>query len=584
MPAIPERVQSTAPNEIGFMQWTPAPACVGCGRARARAHHPGAGPREHEGPPLRRALATALLACAIAGAFGSAAQANVCDNFTGNGGSKLWANPANWSSGEPTSTKLACWPSGTTVVIEKDVVGVEAIHGGGLTLDESGIYLENPAATSTLSGALSITHGSTVLSFETSKPASLILEGALQWESGQVTVGITQGPGTSTTIGPGSSQAYLLTGGSITTASPVHIENSNFLTAGTSVTTTSTISLAPGLDLTTEGGDDGTFTAAGVEPNPGPDYGFGADTLMLTGGSTRVAAGTTLESGPLTIEGGTLQDDGTIGESTYGGTTTLATTTLTGGVLSGTGTVAGDLVNNGGTVAPGDAPGRLTVDGNYTQGPAGTLAIGLAGAGPGSEPDQLLVKGHARLAGTLSLADEAGFSPVAGEAFNVISSPNALEGAFTAVMGANGSFYGVEYEPDGISVKAVLRPPGNSLPPSISGSASVGQTLTCLPGTWSGSPQFSYRWARDGVAIAGATGSTHLVSAAEAGHTITCVVSAGNAAGSAGPVSSAGVSVPTRSPCPSHAQTGTWNSSRCSSREAFSICAARPCLSSPARR
>jgi hypothetical protein len=94
-------------------------------------------------------------------------------------------------------------------------------------------------------------------------------------------------------------------------------------------------------------------------------------------------------------------------------------------------------------------------------------------------------------------------------------------------------------------VQALAVAPSNTSPPTISGSASVGQTLTCSPGSWSGSPAptFSYQWQRDGADIAGASGSTYVVQAADQGHTLTCKVTASNSAGQASAVST-GVAIP----------------------------------------
>ena len=44
--------------------------------------------------------------------------------------------------------------------------------------------------------------------------------------------------------------------------------------------------------------------------------------------------------------------------------------------------------------------------------------------------------------------------------------------------------------------------------------------MTCDPGTWTGSPDFSFQWLRDGAAIAGATSSTYTVTAEDAGTAI----------------------------------------------------------------
>jgi hypothetical protein len=88
-------------------------------------------------------------------------------------------------------------------------------------------------------------------------------------------------------------------------------------------------------------------------------------------------------------------------------------------------------------------------------------------------------------------------------------------------------------------------PPSNTSPPSISGTPAVGNTLTCLEGSWTNSPTgFTYQWNRDGAPIAGATGQTYVVQAADQGHTLTCTVTASNAAGSSSPSTSAGLLVP----------------------------------------
>jgi hypothetical protein len=83
--------------------------------------------------------------------------------------------------------------------------------------------------------------------------------------------------------------------------------------------------------------------------------------------------------------------------------------------------------------------------------------------------------------------------------------------------------------------------------PSIGGIPARGQRLTCKPGvSGSGSGTgvtIAYAWLRDTQGIAGASGSTYMVSSADVTHHLQCRVTATNAAGSAS-ASSAFVTVP----------------------------------------
>jgi hypothetical protein len=56
---------------------------------------------------------------------------------------------------------------------------------------------------------------------------------------------------------------------------------------------------------------------------------------------------------------------------------------------------------------------------------------------------------------------------------------------------------------------------GSSPVPTVSGTARVGATLTADPGTWDEGTTLSYQWLRDGSPIAGATGPSHVLAAAD---------------------------------------------------------------------
>ncbi len=90
-----------------------------------------------------------------------------------------------------------------------------------------------------------------------------------------------------------------------------------------------------------------------------------------------------------------------------------------------------------------------------------------------------------------------------------------------------------------INAKLVLRAPSNSVAPVVSGTAAVGQLLTCANGTWTGAetPSYAYRWLRDGVPIASATAATYAVVAADQGNDLVCEVTATSKLGSASALS-----------------------------------------------
>lgn len=84
-----------------------------------------------------------------------------------------------------------------------------------------------------------------------------------------------------------------------------------------------------------------------------------------------------------------------------------------------------------------------------------------------------------------------------------------------------------------------LSPPSIQVAPVISGTALVNQTLSTTNGTWSNSPtSFTYQWKRNGSNISSATNSTYVLVNADDGASITCAVTASNAAGNSSPSTS----------------------------------------------
>ena len=111
---------------------------------------------------------------------------------------------------------------------------------------------------------------------------------------------------------------------------------------------------------------------------------------------------------------------------------TAGTVAVSRGRLGGIGTVNGTVQNTGGTVAPGNSPGTLTINGNYTQSGTGLLSEEIDGPAAG-QFDQLIVTGTATLGGTLLIGSTNGYQPPAGQPFDVVTA-GALAGPFDGLI------------------------------------------------------------------------------------------------------------------------------------------------------
>lgn len=124
---------------------------------------------------------------------------------------------------------------------------------------------------------------------------------------------------------------------------------------------------------------------------------------------------------------------------------------IQGGELRGYGTITGPVAN-GGTVSPDPLLGALTIQGDYSQLPAGMLNVGFAGSDPG-ENSLLQVTGNAALDGTISAAAVNGYAPVPGRQYDVLSY-GSLSGSFGTVQGSLAGQLDVTalYDADGVGL------------------------------------------------------------------------------------------------------------------------------------
>jgi hypothetical protein len=173
---------------------------------------------------------------------------------------------------------------------------------------------------------------------------------------------------------------------------------------------------------------------------------------FINEGDIQVEAGSALSvnsnvtTTPLLINGGNSRIDGTL--QMLGG----SSIEINGGVVSGNGILyANNVIQNGGTLAPGGATGNLTVRGKFDQRAGGTLAIDIGGTADG-DFDKLNVIGTAKLAGDLNVAYRNGFIADEGHRFPIVNSTEALTGAFAS---SNASNLGFQLEQDADDVTLV---------------------------------------------------------------------------------------------------------------------------------
>ncbi len=210
---------------------------------------------------------------------------------------------------------------------------------------------------------------------------------------------------------PGSSSATLTLSGDTLAASGTSTITNPIVLAGTGGI----------LDIA------GTTTISTGISGSGQLWKLGAGELILSASNTY--------SGNTNVSAGILTVDGSVSSA--------AVNVYKGATLKGHGTIYGN-VNNYGTVAPGNSPGILTINGNYTEN--GVLDIEIGGiGGAGVNPnghDKLVVNGTfiavpataapAVPGATLKITKYNGFDPIRTQSFQVISA-SAFAGSFATL-------------------------------------------------------------------------------------------------------------------------------------------------------
>jgi hypothetical protein len=159
------------------------------------------------------------------------------------------------------------------------------------------------------------------------------------------------------------------------------------------------------------------------------ENGFGG-VLSLNGDLSQENGTLLLSDGSfLMIGGGLAQDAGSVTSVDASSELSTANGFDNKGALTGTGTIDGDLINEG-VDTPGD-PGVQTINGDYLQTIAGMLELDFAGDDPAmSLYDNLDVSGDVSLAGELEVNFTNGFLPQAGDQFTILRWTGSRAGNF----------------------------------------------------------------------------------------------------------------------------------------------------------
>ncbi|MDQ0350129.1 autotransporter domain-containing protein [Ancylobacter vacuolatus] len=195
------------------------------------------------------------------------------------------------------------------------------------------------------------------------------------------------------------------------------------------------------LTLNVNGADSTTKTISGV--------------VALGSGGVTIESGNWIFSAKNTYTGVTTinSTQGIAGKLLVNGSLAGGVTVNSGGTLAGSGNVLGTKVNNGGTIAPGNSPGTLTVDGTLEMETGSTYQVDVT---PTGEHDLLIVTGNVTIADgtTLEVIAEPGVY-AASSTLTILSTSGTITGGFTNVI-SDYAFLTPSIESDGQNIILTL--------------------------------------------------------------------------------------------------------------------------------
>ena len=206
--------------------------------------------------------------------------------------------------------------------------------------------------------------------------------------------------------------------------------------------------------ITDQSGNDAFRNLTGVGSTGG--------SFALINGHNQTAGGAFTNAGTVQVSNSTTftvptsytQTGGVTQVSDPGSLIIAPTAAINGGTLKGDGAITANVTVGAATIAPGDSPGTLTINGTLGLGNSSIFQAEIGGTTQGMQYDFLDDNGATTLGGALQVLLVSSFVPTNSETFTILEDTGALAGAFSnvanggtvAITGSNGSFE-VNYGP-----------------------------------------------------------------------------------------------------------------------------------------